>query len=108
MLIHIISCGIDQFFFRQYILSSQQLFDNAHSVDSFLQSQVIIQQPLHMVVLGGQKAKQRGAYRGRKRSLSDADILSLRQRIQNGDKKAKVAREFGISRETLYQYLRAV
>ena len=53
-------------------------------------------------------AKQRGAYHGRKRSLSDSEILLLRQRIQNGDKKAKVAREFGISRETLYQYLRAV
>ena len=53
-------------------------------------------------------AKQRGAYRGRKRSLSDSEILLLKQRIQNGDKKAKVAREFGISRETLYQYLRAV
>ena len=53
-------------------------------------------------------AKQRGAYRGRKRSLSDADIVFLRQRIQNGEKKAKVAREFGISRETLYQYLRSV
>ena len=53
-------------------------------------------------------AKQRGAYRGRKRSLSDGEILLLKQRIQNGDKKAKVAREFGISRETLYQYLRAV
>jgi DNA invertase Pin-like site-specific DNA recombinase len=53
-------------------------------------------------------AKQRGAYHGRKRSLSDNEILLMRQRIQNGDKKAKVAREFGISRETLYQYLRAV
>lgn len=53
-------------------------------------------------------AKQRGAYRGRKRSLSDDEIFLLRQRVQNGDKKAKVAREFGISRETLYQYLRAV
>ena len=53
-------------------------------------------------------AKLRGAYRGRKRSLSDADIVFLRQRIQNGERKAKVAREFGISRETLYQYLRSV
>lgn len=53
-------------------------------------------------------AKQRGAYRGRKRSLSDSEILLLQQRIQNGDKKAQVAREFGISRETLYQYLRAM
>lgn len=51
-------------------------------------------------------AKQRGAYRGRKKSLSDTDVVALKQQIQNGDKKAKVAREFGISRETLYQYLR--
>ena len=51
-------------------------------------------------------AKQRGAYRGRKRSLSEPQIAALRARIATGDKKAVVAREFGISRETLYQYLR--
>jgi DNA invertase Pin-like site-specific DNA recombinase len=51
-------------------------------------------------------AKQRGAYRGRKRSLSDADITEVRRRVNAGDKKAHVARDFGISRETLYQYLR--
>jgi DNA invertase Pin-like site-specific DNA recombinase len=52
-------------------------------------------------------AKQRGVYRGRKKSLSDSEVVLLRQCVQNGDKKAKVAREFGISRETLYQYIRA-
>lgn len=51
-------------------------------------------------------AKQRGAYRGRKRSLSDDEISKLRIRIDAGDKKAQVARDFNISRETLYQYLR--
>jgi DNA invertase Pin-like site-specific DNA recombinase len=51
-------------------------------------------------------AKQRGVYRGRRRSLSPEQILSLHQQVKNGDKKAKVARDFGISRETLYQYLR--
>lgn len=51
-------------------------------------------------------AKQRGAYRGRKRSLSDDEISKLRMRIDAGDKKAQVARDFKISRETLYQYLR--
>ncbi len=51
-------------------------------------------------------AKQRGAYRGRKRILSDADIETLKMKIAAGEKKAQVAREFGISRETLYQYLR--
>jgi DNA invertase Pin-like site-specific DNA recombinase len=51
-------------------------------------------------------AKQRGVYRGRKRSLSSRDIAEVRRRIDAGEKKAKVAREYGISRETLYQYLK--
>ena len=53
-------------------------------------------------------AKQRGAYRGRKKSLSEAALRELRQRLAAGASKAQVAREFGISRETLYQYLRGV
>jgi DNA invertase Pin-like site-specific DNA recombinase len=51
-------------------------------------------------------AKQRGAYRGRKKALSDERATELRRRADAGDKKAALAREFGISRETLYQYLR--
>lgn len=51
-------------------------------------------------------AKQRGAYRGRKRILSDKDLQKLKDRVASGEKKAQVARDFGISRETLYQYLR--
>ena len=50
-------------------------------------------------------AKQRGAYKGRKKALSAAAVLQLRARITAGISKAKVAREFGISRQTLYQYL---
>lgn len=50
-------------------------------------------------------AKQRGAYRGRKRSLSEEQIADLRGRVNAGDKKAQIARDFKISRETLYQYL---
>jgi DNA invertase Pin-like site-specific DNA recombinase len=53
-------------------------------------------------------AKQHGLYRGRKRALSDAQIANLRKRLASGEKKAVVAREFGISRETLYQYLRVI
>jgi len=53
-------------------------------------------------------AKQRGAYRGRKKSLSEAALRELQQRLAAGVSKAQVAREFGISRETLYQYLREV
>ncbi len=51
-------------------------------------------------------AKKRGAYKGRKKSLSETEIAQLRQRLTTGISKAKVAREAGISRETLYQYLR--
>ena len=51
-------------------------------------------------------AKRRGAYRGRKRTLTSEQITELKTRIDAGDKKAKVARDMDISRETLYQYLR--
>lgn len=52
-------------------------------------------------------AKQRGAYRGRRKALADDRIAELRRRAHTGESKAALAREFGISRETLYQYLRA-
>ena len=51
-------------------------------------------------------AKQRGVYKGRKKSLSSAQVLELKEAVDSGKKKAQVARKFGISRETLYQYLR--
>ena len=53
-------------------------------------------------------AKQRGAYKGRKKSLSQAAVAQLHQRLTTGISKAQVAREFGISRQTLYQYLQRV
>jgi DNA invertase Pin-like site-specific DNA recombinase len=52
-------------------------------------------------------AKGRGAYRGRKKALSEAQVAALRERLTEGVTKAQLARELGISRETLYQYLRA-
>ncbi len=51
-------------------------------------------------------AKQRGVYRGRKKVLSDSQIEDLRRRVEAREPKAGLAREFGISRATLYQYLR--
>ncbi|EWC38975.1 recombinase family protein [Stutzerimonas stutzeri] len=52
-------------------------------------------------------AKQRGVYRGRKKALSESRIEELRLRIEAREPKAALAREFGISRATLYEYLRA-
>ena len=46
-------------------------------------------------------------YAGRKPSLSPAQAEELRTRAQAGEPKAKLAREFGISRETAYSYIRA-
>lgn len=46
------------------------------------------------------------AYRGRKKALVDDQIVELRRRVGAGEQKATLAREFGISRETLYQILK--
>jgi DNA invertase Pin-like site-specific DNA recombinase len=51
-------------------------------------------------------AKQRGVYRGRKQALSTKQANELRRRVGAGEQKAALARTFGISRETLYQYLK--
>jgi DNA invertase Pin-like site-specific DNA recombinase len=51
-------------------------------------------------------AKDRGAYRGRKKALTDDQVTQLHQRAGAGVAKTTLAREFGISRETVYQYLR--
>jgi DNA invertase Pin-like site-specific DNA recombinase len=49
-------------------------------------------------------AKKKGVYKGRKLSLTPERVQELRARVASGEKKAVLAREFGISRETLYQY----
>jgi DNA invertase Pin-like site-specific DNA recombinase len=51
-------------------------------------------------------ARRRGAYRGRKDALSPERAAELRRRAQAGEKKQPLAREFGITRPTLYRYLR--
>ena len=51
-------------------------------------------------------AKKKGVYKGRKAVLSKEQIKKIKTRINNGDKKSHIARDFNISRETLYQYLK--
>jgi DNA invertase Pin-like site-specific DNA recombinase len=55
---------------------------------------------------GIELAKTRGVYRGRKRALSSERALELQNRVAAGEPKSTLAREFGISRETLYSYLK--
>ncbi|MFX1822189.1 recombinase family protein [Pseudarthrobacter sp. CC4] len=51
-------------------------------------------------------AQQRGAYKGRKKTLTPERATELVQRAGNGIPKVVLARDYGISRETVYQYLR--
>lgn len=52
-------------------------------------------------------AKAAGKYRGGKPKLNPEQVTDLKARVATGVPKAKVAREFSISRETLYSYLAA-
>lgn len=51
-------------------------------------------------------AKQRGVYTGRKPALTTEQAQQLRERVAAGERKSALAKEFGISRETVYSYLR--
>ncbi len=51
-------------------------------------------------------AKQRGVYTGRKPALTAEQAGELRERAAAGERKSSLAKEFGISRETVYSYLR--
>ncbi len=51
-------------------------------------------------------AKRQGKYRGRKRALDEAQITDIKKRANAGEVKSSLAKEYGISRETLYSYLR--
>lgn len=52
-------------------------------------------------------AKAKGVYKGRKKALTIEQMTELVECARSGLPKADVARSYGISRETLYQYLRA-
>lgn len=56
---------------------------------------------------GIELAKQRGAYKGRKKTLDDDQVAELRQRVMDDPKinKSALARELDVSRQTLYSYL---
>lgn len=53
-------------------------------------------------------AKAKGVYKGRKKALTAAQVEELKAKAgAPKSNKAALAKEYGISRETLYQYLRA-
>jgi DNA invertase Pin-like site-specific DNA recombinase len=53
-------------------------------------------------------AKAEGKYKGRKRTLNAGKVRELVNRATAGDvSKTALAKEYGVSRETLYQYIKA-
>jgi DNA invertase Pin-like site-specific DNA recombinase len=56
---------------------------------------------------GIQIAKCEGKYKGRKPLLTTERVLELCRRSAAGEKKTALAREFGVSRETVYTYIKA-
>lgn len=50
-------------------------------------------------------AKKKGLYKGRKPKFNDDQLLEIKKRAEAGEKKAVLAREFGVSRETIYRHL---
>ena len=52
-------------------------------------------------------AKAAGKYKGRKPSLAPEQVAELRKRVEeNGEKVARLAREYGVSRQTVYEHLK--
>ena len=56
---------------------------------------------------GQQAARAKGKLPGRRKSLSPEQITELKSRVSAHEPKARIARDLGISRETLYAYLKA-
>ena len=49
-------------------------------------------------------AKKAGVYTGRKPSLTPAEVAEIRKRVRAGETVASLAREYEVSRQTLYQH----
>lgn len=53
------------------------------------------------------KAKQAGKYRGRQSTMTSAQVQAIRDRVAAGANKAALARELGVTRQTIYNLLAA-
>ncbi|MDK4275728.1 recombinase family protein [Corynebacterium accolens] len=51
-------------------------------------------------------AKKAGKYKGRKPALSPQQVAEIKQRTMAGESKAALAREFGVTRPTVYRALK--
>jgi DNA invertase Pin-like site-specific DNA recombinase len=51
-------------------------------------------------------AKEKGMYKGRKKAVSIDRREEIKKRVAAGEKQTTLAKEFGVSRETVRQYLK--
>lgn len=51
------------------------------------------------------KAKQEGKYVGRKSTMTGPQLKAIRDRVAAGEKKAAIARDFGVTRQTIYNLI---
>ncbi len=58
--------------------------------------------------IGIEKAKREGKYKGRQRSMTPYQIELLKKEMLTRKTKTEIASHFGISRETLYRYLKEI
>ena len=56
---------------------------------------------------GIQKAKEAGKYRGRQSTMTAANVNAIRDRAAAGENKSALAREFMLSRQTIYNIMSA-
>jgi DNA invertase Pin-like site-specific DNA recombinase len=54
---------------------------------------------------GIELAKKRGAYKGRRPSLTTEQVAELRAQAAAGVPKTQLARQYAIHRDTVYRYL---
>jgi DNA invertase Pin-like site-specific DNA recombinase len=52
-------------------------------------------------------AMAKGVYKGRAKKLTPAEVIEIREPAAAGTPKSDLPRAYGVSRETLYTYLRA-
>jgi DNA invertase Pin-like site-specific DNA recombinase len=53
------------------------------------------------------KAKEAGVYKGRKSTMTDSQIQAIRDRVAAGENKSALGREFGVTRQTIYNLVAA-
>lgn len=54
---------------------------------------------------GIEAAKRRGVYKGRKRALDEGQVKELQSQLRQTGNISEIARQMGVSRQTIYRYL---